>query len=166
MAYKITGSVLHIGAPVNLPSKSGTQFTKRDIVITVRKFDPYTGQPSDDTGNTPKFTFVNDRCQQLDGIRPGDIVTIHFDIQGRCYEKDGKKEYFTEARPFRIDLQQQQGYAQQVQPTFGQPVAQSSLQNSISNAFPSSNQPTLPTMEQRPPQEIPCAPKDKDDLPF
>ena len=39
MAYKITGRVLLIGAPVSLTSKSGTQFIKRDIVITVRKFD-------------------------------------------------------------------------------------------------------------------------------
>lgn len=107
MAYKLTGSVLLIGNTQTLPSKTGTPFTKRDLVITVRKFDPYTGVPSEDPGNTPKFTFVNANCQQLDTLKPGDIVTILFDISGRSYEKDGKTEYYTDVRPFRVEVQRQ-----------------------------------------------------------
>lgn len=107
MAYKITGTVLMIGDTQTLPSRSGTQFTKRDLVITVRKFDPYTGVPSEEPGNTPKFTFMNSNCQQLDNIKVGDIVTVLFDIAGRSYEKEGKKEYYTDVRPFRVEVQRQ-----------------------------------------------------------
>ncbi len=107
MAYKITGRVLLIGAPVSLTSKSWTQFIKRDIVITVRKFDQYTGQPMDDADNTPKFSFMNDRCQSLCNVKVGDIVTIHFDLSGRRFETDGKTEYFNYLRPFRIEVQPQ-----------------------------------------------------------
>lgn len=111
MAYRITGRVLHIGATDNLLTKTGTQFTKRDLVIIVRKFDPYTGVPSEDSGNTPKFTFMNANCQLLDNIKVGDIVTVMFDVNGRSYEKDGRTEYFTDLRPFRIE-QQRQTYQQ------------------------------------------------------
>lgn len=111
MAYKISGTVLHIGDTVTLPSRSGTPFTKRDLVITVRKFDPYTGVPSEDSGNTPKFSFVNANCRQLDGLKNGDIVTVLFDISGRSYEKDGRTEYFNDIRPFRVETQRQ-GYQQ------------------------------------------------------
>lgn len=111
MAYRISGRVLQIGAPVNLSSKSGTQFTKRDLVIIVRKFDPYTGVPSEESDNTPKFTFMNSNCQLLDNIKVGDIVTVSFDVSGRSYDKDGRTEYFTDLRPFRVD-QQRQTYQQ------------------------------------------------------
>lgn len=111
MAYKISGRVLHVGAPVNLSSKSGTQFTKRDLVITIRKFDPYTGVPSEESDNTPKFTFMNSNCQLLDNIKVGDIVTVMFDVNGRSYEKDGHIEYFTDLRPFKVE-QQRQAYQQ------------------------------------------------------
>ncbi len=104
MAYRITGRVFAISQTRSSQSKSGNSYTMRDLVITIRKFDPYTGQPSDDTGNTPKFTFMNDRCQQLDNIKVGDIVIVHFDISGREYQKDGRTEYITDIRPFRVEL--------------------------------------------------------------
>lgn len=103
MAYKISGRALFIGPAMTMTSKSGNQYTKRDMVIAVRKFDPYTGHPSEESDNTPKFTFFGQQCQQLDAVRIDDIVVVHFDISGRSYEKDGKKEYFTEVRPFRVD---------------------------------------------------------------
>ena len=92
-----------IGPNQAIPTKNGIPFIKQDIVITVRKFDQYTGQPADDVGNTPKFTFVGEKCQQLSGLNVGDIVTIYFDIQGRQFTKDGINGYFTDIRPFRID---------------------------------------------------------------
>ena len=154
MAYKISGRVLHIGSPVTLPSKSGTPYTIAYIVITVRKFDPYTGQPTDDTDNTPKFQFIGDKCQQLANVKIGDIVTVHFDIQGRSFVKDNKTEYFTGVRPFRIDVQQQT-YHQQVP------------QNPYSGPYYGAHQPTTPPMAQNTPQEAPIPSKDKnDDLPF
>lgn len=108
MAYKISGTILWIEPTQTLMSKTGTSFQKRDLVITVRKYDQYTGAPTEDTGNTPRFTFIGGGCQELDSMNTGDIVTIIFDISGRKYEKDGKTNYYTEVRPFKIEVQKRQ----------------------------------------------------------
>lgn len=122
MAYKITGTVLAVSQPFNITSsKTGNTITKRDLIITVRLFDQYTGQPTEDSDNTPKFTFVGDRCRDLDQFKVGDIVTVDFDINGRAYNKDGRTEYFTEVRPFRAYLNSQQ---QQIAKQYHQPVTQ------------------------------------------
>lgn len=102
MAYKITGTLLAIQPTQELQSKSGKSYKKRDFVITVRKFDPFTGEPTDDTGNTPKFTLMGERCNDLDTFMAGDVVTVNFEISGRSYEKDGKTDYFTEVRPLSV----------------------------------------------------------------
>lgn len=154
MAYKLSGKVMLVSDTVSLSSKSGTQFTKRDLVITVRKFDQYTGVPSDDDGNTPKFTFMGLACQQLDGIKVGDIVTVLFDIAGRSYEKDGKTEYYTDVRPFKVELQRQ---------SYQQPQAVSQAPQDPF-AYP---QQTNPTDMQTAPQAAPTAAQvQTDDLPF
>lgn len=154
MAYKISGSVLYISDTVTLPTKSGTTYTKRDLVITVRKFDQYTGVPSEETGNTPKFSFMNTNCQQLDGIKVGEVVTVLFDINGRSYDKDGRTEYFTDVRPFKVEVQRQ---------LYQQPQSVSQL---LQGAFPT-NQPTNPTYDTTAPQAAPTAAQvQTDDLPF
>lgn len=105
MAYKITGRVLSIGNTESLTAKSGNTYTKRDLVITIRKFDQYTGQPTDDEGNTPKFTFMGERCKDLDQFKVGDIVTVSFEINGRSYiNKDDKTDYITDLRPIYVGL--------------------------------------------------------------
>ncbi len=155
--------MLQAGPMQTLASKSGNSYTISDLIITVRKFDPYTGYPSDDDGNTPKFTFFGDRCQQLDLLKPGDVVVVHFDIAGRAYDKDGKREYFTEVRPFRVDVMT--GNTNQPQ-SFSTPAEQSPSQAAFSDSQPiSSLYPPNPTPQASPaaPSELP---KDEDDLPF
>lgn len=159
MAYKITGSVLAIGPTQTLSSKSGNTYTKRDLIISVRLFDPYTGQPIADNSNTPKFTFIGEKCATLDQFSPGNVVTISFDISGRSYDKDGKTEYFTEIRPFRIDynrpsMKQQPAYPQQQETIIQQappatPYGQQSDRHQ--NPYPTSTISSTPS---------------KDDLPF
>ena len=105
MAYKIKGRVLHVGRPQTIKTKSGSAFEKRDLVIVARRFDPMTGEPTEDPDNTPKFTFGGERCRELDGVKVGDTVTVSFDIQGRRYDRDGAVDYFTDVRPFRVDLE-------------------------------------------------------------
>lgn len=94
-----------VGESQTLPSKSGNLYTRRDLVIAVRRFDPYTGEPVEDPENTPKFTFFGERCRDLEWIQAGDIVTVHFDISGRSYNKEGKTEYFNDIRPLRVERQ-------------------------------------------------------------
>ncbi len=153
MAYKISGRVSFISDTVTIPTKSGTPFTKRDLVIIVRKFDPCTGVPSEESGNTPKFTFMNSNCQLLDNIKVGDVVTVLFDVNGRRYEKDGKTEYFTDLRPFKVELQRQPYQHQAISQASQDPFA-----------YP---QPTNPNDMQNALQEAPMASqKEFDELPF
>ena len=167
MAYKITGRVTMVGPTQTLSAKSGNSYTKRDLIMTVRKFDPYTGYPSEDKDNTPKFSFFGQQRQQLDNIKVGDIVVVHFDISGRSYEKDGKTEYFTEVRPFKVELSN--GQSNQVTPQPYIPQTQQPYQ-----APSQAPQPYQPAYQQPPSplgqQTFPEAPKnlqDKgDDLPF
>lgn len=167
MAYKISGRAITVGPTQTLAAKSGNSYTKRDLIMTVRKFDPYTGYPSDDKDNTPKFSFFGQQCQQLDNIKTGDIVVVHFDISGRSYEKDGKTEYFTEVRSFKVELSNGQG--NQVAPQPFIPQAQQPYQ-----APSQSPQPYQPPISSNPQpfgqQEFPAPPtniQDKgDDLPF
>ena len=102
MAYRISGKILSIDSPQTLTSRSGNPYTKRDLVLTVIKYDQYTGYPTEDPGNTPKFTFFGQRCQDLDGLKVGDTVTVCFDVSGRSYEKDGRTEYLTDVRPVSV----------------------------------------------------------------
>lgn len=108
MAYKITGKVHIIGEMLTLASKSGSQYNKRDLVITVIKFDPYTGAPTVDVNNTPKFTFIGERCRDLDNLTIGQTVTVFFEVNGRSYEREGKTEYFTDLRPLKVELNRSQ----------------------------------------------------------
>lgn len=149
MAFKLKGVVIELTPTQTFSSKNGNSYTSRYLVIQTIKFDQYTGKPTIDPENTPKFTFFGKQCEVLNNIKFGDIVTVNFDIQGRAYDKDGKREYFTEVRPFRVDVENQPTITQQSAPIpTAQPVqaqslydpqqtfAQSPAMNSIQNAFP------------------------------
>lgn len=179
MAYKITGRVLHVSTPQSFTSKSGNQFVKRDIVIMVRRFDPNTGEPSFDEYNTPKFSFMNEKCQQLDQIKEGTIVTISFDVRGRTYEKDGKTEYLTDLNPFSIipdkfqqEVYQHMGYSQNQQPVtqpYQQPMApqlQQAYTKPPQQSYSGQQYPTSPAGGNMDPQPKNCWSIPDDDMPF
>ncbi len=148
MAYKIIGSVLAITPAQTFPSKNGNSYTKRDIIITVWTFDTNTGERNVEKDNTPKFTFFGKQCELIDRFKPGDIVTIFFDIKGNIYNKNGQTEYFNEVKSKYIDFFRPviQPTAPQQYPTpqapppsqqgLGQTFAQSPAMNAIQNAFP------------------------------
>lgn len=151
MAYKLSGTVLLITPTQTLPTKSGNTYQKRDLVITARKFDEYTGRPTEDAGNTPKFTFFGKQCEQLDGLKAGDLVKVGFDIAGRSYAKDGRIEYFTEVRPKYVDFNKQGN-----QPSAPQPR----------QACAPAGYPQQEAMAQHAPCEEPEAERREDELPF
>lgn len=123
MANTVIGSIVNIGAIQNLTSKNGNSFTKRDIVISVKRYDPNTGQPVNDWENTPQLTFLGDKCRDLDGFKVGDMVSISFDLNGRRYTNaQGQVSIITEARPFKIEH-----YGSR-QPQTSQPVQQPQFQ--------------------------------------
>jgi len=106
MANQVIGQIVSIGPTQSLTAKkSGSTFEKRDLVISVRRFDPNTGEPVTDWENTPKFSFMGDKCRDLDRFQVGQMVAVSFDLQGRQYQNaSGVTDIITEARPYRIEL--------------------------------------------------------------
>lgn len=125
MANTIIGQIASIGPTQSLMAKNGNAFQKRDLVINVRRFDPNTGEPVTDWENTPKLSFMGDKCRDLDRFQVGQMVVISFDLQGRKYTNaNNETDIITEARPYKIEL-----YGQRTsQPTVQQMTAQTQPQ--------------------------------------
>lgn len=126
MANTIIGQIASIGPTQSLVAKnSGNSFQKRDIVINVRRFDPNTGEPVTDWENTPKLSFMGDKCRDLDRFQVGQMVVISFDLQGRKYTTaNGETDIITEARPYKIELYGQRTSHPTVQPAVAPAQAQ------------------------------------------
>lgn len=121
MANTIIGEIASIGPTQSLMAKNGNAFQKRDLVINVRRFDPNTGEPVTDWENTPKLSFIGDKCRDLDRFQVGQMVVISFDLQGRKYTTaNGETDIITEARPYKIEA-----YGQRPSQPATQPMAAS-----------------------------------------
>lgn len=121
MANTIIGAIASIGPTQSLMAKNGNAFQKRDLVINVRRFDPNTGEPVTDWENTPKLSFMGDKCRDLDRFQVGQMVVISFDLQGRKYTNaNNEMDIITEARPYKIEL-----YGQRPSQPATQPMAAS-----------------------------------------
>lgn len=121
MANTIIGAIASIGPTQSLMAKNGNAFQKRDLVINVRRFDPNTGEPVTDWENTPKLSFMGDKCRDLDLFQVGQMVVISFDLQGRKYTTaNGETDIITEARPYKIEA-----YGQRPSQPATQPMAAS-----------------------------------------
>lgn len=105
MANSIIGQILAIGEPQNLVSQSsGAAYTKRSVIVSVRRYDPNTGEPVNDFENTPEFSFIGDRCKDLDQFSVGQNVCVYFDIVGRKYTPQGAPEkIINDIRPYKIE---------------------------------------------------------------
>ena len=121
MANTIIGQIASIGPTQSLMAKNGNAFQKRDLVINVRRFDPNTGEPVTDWENTPKLSFIGDKCSDLDRFQVGQMVIISFDLQGRKYTNaNNGTDIITEARPYKIEA-----YGQRPSQPASQPMAAS-----------------------------------------
>ena len=124
MANQIIGRVFQIGDTNEIKSKDGSKtYYKRELVLDATRFDGLTGQRGYD--NYPSIEFIGDNCQRLNQFKPGDIVTVSFDLQGTKYEKDGQTRFFTSVRGYKVELKQssqpQQQYQQPTPPAYQPP---------------------------------------------
>ena len=84
------GQIVQIGDTQTIGDKS---FTKREFVIEIPD------------GKDPKwnqfiqFEFTKDNCMSLDAYRPGDHVTVDFNLRGR----EWKGRYFVNLQAWRIE---------------------------------------------------------------
>lgn len=105
MANQITGKIEMISATQQLPKKSGEgMFLKRELVLDVTRFDPYTGEKSG-YDNFVKLEFCGEKCQELDAYQRGQVVTVSFDLQGVKYQdkNDGSTKFMTSIRGYKIE---------------------------------------------------------------
>lgn len=125
MANQISGKILLIENAVDVPTKNNGVFTKRRIVLDASHYDPMTGQKFE---NYPVFDFVMRNIPKLDSFKEGDMVTISFALNGRPFDKDGKRDYFTSVVGYDIaPYQRQNGNYQQT--NSGQSSASQGVQN-------------------------------------
>jgi hypothetical protein len=89
---EIKGKILEIMDTVQIKET----FRKREFVVEWAK-DPQYPSPI-------MFEIVQDRCEQLDGFRVGEEVTVHFDLRGRRWQSpDGRVKYFNTLQAWRLD---------------------------------------------------------------
>lgn len=124
MANQIIGRVFYIGDTNSIKSKDGSKtYYKRELVLDATRYDGLTGQRGYD--NFPSIEFSGDNCQMLNQFKPGDIVTVSFELQGTKYEKDGQTRFFTRIRGYKVELKQtsqpQQQYQQPTPPAYQPP---------------------------------------------
>lgn len=150
MANQISGKILIIENAVTIPTKAGSTFTKRQIVIDASHYDSMTGQKFE---NYPSFDFVGNRINDLDNFKVGDFVTISFALTGRPFEKDGKTTYFTSVNGYKIEPYQRQNNG-------SYPTPASQQANQVPQTAPQQND-AVPSQA-----DGEVAKKDEDDLPF
>lgn len=101
MELSIKGMVYDISAVSRIHSaKYDKYYDLQDLFLAMLKYDERTGRPLADERNTPKFTFWNQKCLELQGLNKGDIITVYFEVKGsrRPGKKSsnfGEKEYVT-----------------------------------------------------------------------
>ena len=144
MANTIIGAIASIGPTQSLIAKNGNAFQKRDLVINVRRFDPNTGEPVTDWENTPKLSFIGEKCRDLDRFQVGQMVVISFDLQGRKYTTaNGETDIITEARPYKIEA-----YGQRPSQPATQPMAASAPAQAPTYPQQAQTQPQYPQQPQ------------------
>lgn len=129
---EITGKVFRVGDTIAVPSKNGTTFDKRELILDTTRFDPYTGERSQ-YENFPKFEFRKEKCKLLDTIKDGDVVTVYFDINGGFYtNRDGQQSHMNRVDAYDIVVKQASTsipMTQQQPQQMAQPTAQPAMPN-------------------------------------
>lgn len=85
MSYELSGTIKQIGELQEFSSG----FTKREFVVKTT-WEEY---PQD-----IPLEFVKDKCSKLDAYKPGDEVTVHFNLRGR----EWKDRHFINLNAWRI----------------------------------------------------------------
>jgi len=94
MNFELSGRIIETGETKTFSEK----FRKREFVI-----EKTTSTPTNEFTDYIKFQLVNNNCDLLNPYKPGDEVTVSFNIKGNKWEKEGKTSYFTNLDAWRIE---------------------------------------------------------------
>lgn len=86
--FALTGRLVHIGET----QQKTESFSVREFVIDTEA----------QYSSLIKFQLANDRCKLLDKYSIGNQVEVHFNVQGRKWEKEGKDNYFVTLAAWKI----------------------------------------------------------------
>lgn len=126
---QISGRILQVGEPQSIQTKSGTPFTKRELVLDTTRHDMWTGERSQ-YDNYAVLEFTQDNARLLDGLRTGDVVTVDFTVEGRKTQdrQTGETRYYNTLRGYKVAMlrqgiqaspsMQSPGYASDVPPQY------------------------------------------------
>lgn len=92
--YQLTGTVTEIGQTRQL----SPFFRKREFKVKFSDTN-FKGQMVE---RVIKTSTINENCDLLEQVRNGDVVEIRWHLEGKDYEKEGKKTNFTEAITYEI----------------------------------------------------------------
>lgn len=96
-AIKLTAPIHKIGETQQISDK----FKKRDLILYVEN----TNKP--EYSDYIKLEAMQDKCETLDSLKPGDVIEATFFLSGRKVEKDGKELYFTSLKLHEFAVQTQ-----------------------------------------------------------
>jgi len=89
---EITGMILEIGKTVEI--KDG--FKKREFIVRYSEKPEYP--------EYLKLEAVQDKCDMLDKFMAGQVVTVHFNLRGRCWiNPQGENVYFNTLQVWRLE---------------------------------------------------------------
>jgi hypothetical protein len=97
MSFEISGKLIE---------KYDTQvvsdrFKKREFVIEKKEGTPTGFEYVENI----KFQLTQDKCESLDQMKLGEDITIHFNIKGKRWEKNGQVSYFNNLDAWKVEKQ-------------------------------------------------------------
>jgi hypothetical protein len=112
------GVVSSISEVVTVTSESGNTYQYKNLILDTTRYDPYTGQRSE-YENYPRIEFGGQKMALLDGVIPGELVEIAFDVQGRniVNKETGEMSNFTSLRGYKLEKVERQPRAVNTPPT-------------------------------------------------
>jgi hypothetical protein len=80
-----------------------------------------------------KFQLMQAKCSEIDASNVGDVVKVHFNLQGRKWEKEGKISFFNTLNAWRIEAV---GSGSIATPPQSQPTQMSEAPTETGDALP------------------------------
>lgn len=101
--FELTGKIEKLSSIMAVPTKSGSNINKREVILTILRYDPNTGEPTGEP-NHVAFEFSGERdVPKLEAYKEGDMVTVAFYLSGRNYTgKDNVERNFTKVVGYDI----------------------------------------------------------------
>jgi hypothetical protein len=94
MSFEIEGKLIEKFETVQISDS----FQKREFVLETEE-----NNGGNIYNQNIKFQLIQKGCGEIDSSNVGDVVKVHFNLQGRKWEKDGKTSYFNSLNAWRIE---------------------------------------------------------------